>query len=56
MLVLAGPALPTRYRGDGGLALAGGAGGAAEAEGSAGASSEAIGTPGSKSEKDVLRR
>ncbi len=49
MLALAGPALPTRYREEGGLALAGEAGGAAEVEAPAGAGVDRTGTLGGRS-------
>ncbi len=47
--VLAGPVLPTRYQGDGGLAMVGEAGGAAEVVDSAGAGIRPTTTPGGKS-------
>ena len=48
MPVSAGPVLLIRHCGDGGLALAGEAGGVAEAVGSAGAGMHPMGTPSGK--------
>ena len=53
MPVLAGPTLPTRYWEDGGLALAGEAGVAAEAMDSAGAGMRPTTTPGGRKKKFI---